>query len=301
MPRRILLCLLLIAVLILAACGGDTNPDGDPNQAQGGLLGWDRSPNVAIVRLDTGGRTGEVATDMNELPFCVLYGDGRVVWLSQNVSPEEVYEARIDDQAFRSFLEYVITSGFYSWTEDEGFIVPTPELEFAQPAPLLETITVTLYGETRQLDALSNWPPGAFDNILERCRTLSDSPTLFVPQGVWLSALALPMRSDIPSLPWTLYETNYPNLDLASIPPESPMWAEGGLATLAWQTAREGMVQITDGGTAYRLIAQVPYLHEDAPPPPDGQTDGAPSDEAQQDQGQDSGTDNSAAGEEGGS
>lgn len=270
MRNALIFCLVLMA-FFAGACGSNNIPDQNTDQGLGTLsaaLDWDRSPGAIVVRMDTDGSTGDLSADLNTLPFCTLFGDGRVIWLTPNSSPEQVLEARVDEQTIRNFLEYVIGSGFYSWTADEGYILPTPPDQGENPAPVIETITVALFGESRKLDAFSNWPPSAFENILDRCRNLSASPAIYLPQGIWLSAMPVEMRNNIPSIPWSIYAESYPDIDLNATGPDSPIWADDALATFAWQTAREGRLQITHNGQAYYFIAQDPLLHEDAPPAP---------------------------------
>lgn len=289
--RKMPLLLLLLAALIISACdpGASSDPaagNAGSQAASGGNFGstltWDRSAATVIVRMDTSGGTGDRSLDLNALPFCVIYGDGHILWLEPSASEELVLEGYLDDPALRGFLEYIIGSGFYSWTE-EGYVLPTPpsENEF-RPGPILEQITLTLYGETRTLDARVNWPAGMFQNILERCQSLATERAVYVPAGVWVSALEIEMRNNVPSLPWSLFAENYPEISLADIPPENPVWATDELGVFAWQTAREGRTQITHDGRAYRLIAQDPVLHADAPPAPGNETAAPPADDSAQ-------------------
>ncbi len=269
--RRVL-SFLLLSIMLVSACtsgsSGSTAQNGsDALDTLSSALDWDHSPDTVLVRLDTGGGTGNPVDDLNTLPFCTVFGDGHIVWVDPFADPEQVLEDRLDDQTIRRFLEYVIGSGFYSWDAESGFVPPSQEAP-GNPGPIVERITVTLYGETRTLDAFSNWPPGAFAEILDRCQHLSNSPVLFVPRGAWLSAVPVEMRSDIPSLPWDIFAESFPQVDLAAITPDNPLWATGDLAELAWEIVRSGRMQITYNGTAYRLIMQVPGIQPDAPPPP---------------------------------
>ncbi len=263
--RRVWL-LLFLAVWTLAACGGAPTQVGDSAvDTLGSVLDWDRSPTAVIVRLETRGNSGDPTIDLNQIPFCTLFGDGRVVWTDPFADPEQVLEDRIGDETFRNFLQYVIGTGFYSWTSDTGFQPPTSP---AGIGPIVETITLTLYGETRTLDAFSNWPPDAFSRILERCRTLSSTPVLYQPQGVWVSAVVSQTLDDIPSLPWEAWAEAYPDFDLAAIPVGSPRWVTGDLARVVWRIAREGRMQVMYNNVAYQLVVQDPTIQPNAPPAP---------------------------------
>lgn len=274
MQRVASLLLLVMAWVLLSACspgGGAAPPPQDQEDAVsllGSALDWDRSPDTVLVRLDTAGGTGNPADDLNVIPFCTVFGDGHVVWVDPYADPEQVLEDRVSEQRIRSFLEYVIGTGFYSWDPETGFLPPSTELPFE--GPIVEQITLTLYGETRTLNAFSNWPRDAFANILERCRQLSDAPVLYLPTGAWLSAIPVEMRSDIPSLPWSSFEERFPDLDLSAATLENPRWVTGELAGLVWNIARAGRMQVTAGDSAYRLVVQVPRIQPHAPPAPEG-------------------------------
>ncbi len=269
--QRVLLFSLLV-VLIVGAC---TPVDSGNVPVQGGdsavntlgtALDWDRSPDTAIVRLDTTGSSGLPYNDLNLIAFCTLFGDGHIVWVDPFAEPEQVLEDRLDDETFRAFLEYVIGTGFYSWDEEAGIYIPSTEEP--EEGPIVERITVTLYGETRILNAFSNWPPDAFANILERCQQLSTSPVIYLPPGAWVSAVPVERRSDIPSMPWDVFAESFPGVDLAEMTLDNPTWATGDLARVVWEVARTGRMQIIDGDQTYRFVAQVPGIQSYAPPAP---------------------------------
>lgn len=269
--QRVLFCSLLI-VLMMTAC---TSPDSGSLPPSGGesavntlgtALDWDRSPDVAIIRMDTTGSSGLPYNDLNLIPFCTIFGDGHIIWVDPFAEPEQVLEDRLDDETFRAFLEYVIGIGFYSWNEEAGIYVPGTE----EPSegPIIERIMLTLYGETRILNAFSNWPADAFANILERCQQLSNAPVIYLPQGAWISAVPVERRSDTPSMPWEIFAESFPGLNLATVTLDNPTWATGDLVRVFWEVARAGRMQILDGDQAYRFVVQVPGLQSYAPPAP---------------------------------
>jgi hypothetical protein len=263
---------LLVVLVFASACAPPAGEADLPPQdtsavnTLGSALDWDRSPETAVVRIDTMGGTNDPVNDLNALPFCVLYGDGHVYWLDPAADPEQMLEDRIDAGVMREYLEYVIGSGFYSWDDEADILVPVTEE--ANEGPLLERISVTLYGETHIINALANWPQDSFANILERCQRLSTAPVLYVPQGLWMSAVPVPARNDVPSLPWTVYVEAFPDVNLAAMTLEAPQWVTGELAAVAWDIARRGRMQITQNGVAYRIIAQIPGLQPTSPPAP---------------------------------
>lgn len=267
---RRLLIFGLLALALFGACTPLNPPQPSESvdaNAIGSALDWDRSPEAVVVRLDTTGSTGDPVYDRNTIPFCTLFGDGHLMWVDPFADPEQVLEDRLSDQAIRDFLEFVIGSGFYSWDPTNGILLPVTQ-EPDEPSPIVERIAITLFGQTVEQTALSNWPREAFATILDRCQHLSSTPTLFVPTGAWLSAVPGAMRSDVPSLPWDMFAQSFPDLDLTAIPLDSPRWVTGEMARVMWEIVREGRMQITRDGIAYRLIVQVPGLQPAAPAAP---------------------------------
>ena len=277
--RSVLTVFVLALVLLGGACtpAGNSTPQGDGGVAADSIanvLEWDHAPDAVVVRLDTKGSTGDPVYDNNTLPYCTLFGDGHVMWVDPFADPEQVLEDRVSEQIVRGFLEYVIGTGFYTWDPVTGLLLPATT-EPDNPGPIVEQITVTLYGQTVAQSALSNWPRETFANILDRCQHLSDSPALYQPSGGWLSAVPSEMRSDIPSLPWESFAENFPNVDITTMTLDAPVWATGDLLRVAWELVREGRVQITRDNVAYRLVVQVPGLQPAAPPAPAESTSGS--------------------------
>ncbi len=265
--------LLIFGLLALAFSGACTplsptqsSSSVDANSV-GSALDWDRSPEAVVVRLDTTGSTGDPVYDRNTLPFCTLFGDGHLMWVDPYADPEQVLEDRLSEPAVREFLEFIIGTGFYSWDPTNGILLPVTQ-EPNEPGPIVERISVTLFGQTVEQTALSNWPSEAFATILDRCQHLSSTPALFIPSGAWLSAVPAEMRSDIPSLPWNMFAQSFPDLDLTAISLENPRWVTGDLARVMWEIVREGRMQITRDGIAYRMVVQVPGLQPTAPAAP---------------------------------
>ena len=93
--RRVLLLSLLV-VLALAACNDKKSDDKKSNSGdQLGLFDWNRDPNTIVVRLDSQPNQESPSFQLNSVPPCTVWGDGRVVWLtSDSNGAEEVLEAR---------------------------------------------------------------------------------------------------------------------------------------------------------------------------------------------------------------
>ena len=253
----------VLVLLVLAACGGKTQTPAPPEQqGQLGPFDWDRNPDAIIVRLDARVIDGPPYVDLNSIPPCTLWGDGRVVWSTTNADGSEtILEGRIDEETMRGFLEDIINRGFYTW-EDE--LVP-PNYE----EPVLESVTVMLYGQAHTVRRYTSWPQNGYIRILENCQQLSDAPVLVEPTAGWVSAYPTTIDPEAPSWPWwenapfTLHE-------LAAN--KEARWLEGPLATEIWRTAREGRddIQVWErnpnggGFDAFYVAIVVPGYSRDA-------------------------------------
>lgn len=261
--RRVYLFILILG-LVLAACGDET-PAANESAESGGSLGlfdWERNPDTIIVRLDSLPDQEDPALIANSIPPCTLWGDGRVVWTTRDESGAEVVlEARIDDVTMRSFLEDIISRGFYDWQDE---LIPPSTTD-----PVIESITVSLYDEVRTIRRYSTWPQNNFARILANCQTLSDQPVLVQPSAGWISAYPVPRDTLAPSWPWP---ENAPFSLRELTQNGESRWLEGPLATEVWLSAREdrGDIQVVerDGG-AYQVAIAVPGYSRDAAPPPE--------------------------------
>lgn len=262
--RRALWGIVLLA-LVLAACGADGGTDNTAETGQGelGLFDWNRDPDSIIVRLDSRPTQENPAYLLNSIPPCTLWGDGRLVWSTYDqYGAEELLEARItDDSVIRAFLEDIIERGFYDW-EDE--IIPPGE-----DNPVIETITVSLYGEVRTVKRFSFWPQNAYLEILKQCQQLSDTPVRVLPDAGWVSAYQVPRDTSAPS--W-LWPPNAPFTLQELAENGEERWLEGPLATEVWRSARErvGDIQVIErNGNAYEVAIVVPGYSRDKVLPPD--------------------------------
>lgn len=254
--RRVFLPLLL---LLVAACAPAPTPVPAPSTDEPAGVEWDARPEAIVFQLGIAGTSSDRASDLNNVPYCTIYGDGHVIWLNPGINPEEYLETRLDEATLRAFLEELVYAGFYTW---EPLQVGTPD--GPGDGPPRERIILTLFGETHWLDSPANLPPGTFARLQDRCRQFTDSPVLYVPTGVWVSALPATENASR-EYAWSSYAEGFGGIRLADIPLERPRWVTGDAAASAWRLARRGRVLLSDEGQAYRLVVQVPGLQPAAP------------------------------------
>ena len=259
---RLGLVLLVALTLVLAACANSDSSDSTQNnEAESGLLDWRRDADTMIVRLDRQSNKESVAYRLNTIPLCTLWGDGRVVWTTQNEDGlEEVLEARVPDTTIRAFLEDIINRGFYDW-EDELF-PPSDDTR-------VESLTVSLYDEVRTVRRYSYWPQNGFSQVLEACQSMAGTSVRVLPAAGWISAYSVPRNTQSPTWYWP---TNAPfTLEELAASGES-RWIESELATRIWQVAREdvGNIQVVgQSDQAYQVAIVVPGYSRDTVAPPE--------------------------------
>jgi hypothetical protein len=268
MRRLLSMGLAALVVVTLAACGGKESKTDGQGDSQLGLIDWSRDPNTIIVRLDAQSSLDDPAFTLNNIPPCTLWGDGRVVWAStDDYGSEQILEARLDDVTIRTFLEDIISRGFYSWQDEL--------LPMSSSNPVTQSLTVFLYDELRTVRRYTAWPENSYNKIMDRCSHLSSAPVLVLPQVGWISAYAIPRDDSAPSWLWPL-SAPFTLRDLAQN--GEARWLEGALASEIWLNVRErsGETQVVErDNSAYRVAIVVPgYSRDTVAPPSDTAADG---------------------------
>lgn len=268
MTQKILrLGCVIMGVLLFAACSSDDTPSDTPPEAQQlGLLEWNQDSNYVVLRVDQQYLAGSPAQQANEIPSCTVWGDGHVVWLNY-ITPEnsatqvQLLEAYLNEEQMRALIETVIFSGFYDW--ESNFIIPNSNNQFIQ------SLSLNLFSEERTVSRYSDWPVNGHERIRETCTQASDSPAIFLPDGLWLSAYEVPYDDGVGHWRWYSDAAGF-GLDEVS-GGNSPRWLSGDLAKDVFNTTilSNTSVHALDGDLSYELVVQVPQVTRDAPPAPD--------------------------------
>lgn len=254
--RRLALGVLVFSIL-LVACSNEK--DTPPDNQQLGPLAWDTNANVIIVRVDESITDAPAAQLAREIPACTVWGDGRAVWTNTLEDGNEVREGRLNVEEMRQMIQDVVFTGFYDWESD--FLIP--ELI----SPIIRSITLNLYQESRTVTRYSEWPVDGYNRILEFCKNASGTPAIYEPSGGWLSAYPIP-RQDTAHY-WRWFESA--GFSLSEIAEGGqPRWITGELLRWVWQhtiLARSASLPL-EGDQAYDLALRIPAITRDAPPPP---------------------------------
>lgn len=249
---------LLLVLLLVTACSGDDKNSDDAADSNLRRFDWDRSSTAILFQIDEVATANTESMIKNSIPPCTIWGDGRLVWTNYVEGTNEVLESRLSDEQIRSFVEFVIGNGFYSW---EDSIVPPADFD-----PVRQTMTLNLYGEQHTVERYGDWDGNRYDLILERCGTIAEARALVVAQGGWIRAYAVERSDSAIQTPW---QRNAP-IGLAELAEQgTPIWVEGYWAATIWEFTRSiRPVQFIERGNAYLISIEVPSISRAAPPAP---------------------------------
>lgn len=255
----------LLMILALAACGGA--PAG-PTSTDGGFSGpivWDRSPETIVFRADVvGGSDADLLPALSEIPPCTVYGDNRVVWTNElGTYDTQVLWDKVTDEQIQNFITYLtINKQIYS-SQSRGELQPPGSAQ-----PVVETLTVFVNGVEHRTDAFAGWDFDYYQDILNQCRSISQTPVLYEPEAAWLTAQAVSYDSNAPLVPW---DGTASGLDLAELAAAGePRWISGPNLRILWNIVRTSppRVQLIQDGVPYFIALQVPGVTRQSPPAP---------------------------------
>ncbi len=260
---------LLGLIIVVSACqaigggGDDTSQSTDGNQNRGGVIQWDRDPLNVVFRADiTGGDTQVAFFTKNEVPPCTVYGDGRVVWTSPDTS-DILFDFLSEQEVVNFVSNLTVQQRFYTYQARRDVQLPE-SIE-----PVVEELTLTVNNIEHRSDSYSTWPPDYFNTVLELCQSLSDTPTIFLPEEAWVSIEVTEYDSTSPTIYW---EPDASGLSLREVAnaEDSRMWIEGQNVGIIWNVFRNDPpdTQFNEDGFDFFLALEVPGVTRDAPPAP---------------------------------
>ena len=254
---------LALALISLASCQ-TADPANPAEVAQAGVVQWVRDPLNVIFRADIVGGNRTPTQLKNVIPYCTVYGDGRVVWtVSGEAGTTQVLFDYLSDARIADFIND-LTLVYRIYTYAEGFANTLPS---TGDTPVYDQIIVNVNGQRHVADMYANWGDDYFDTIADACRNLAPTPRIFKPEGAWVSVEAVEPQSYLATLYWDNEATG---LTFGSLADGSTRWIEGNLVNILWQNIIESAVpvQFTDITGTYLLALQVPGVTLDAPPAP---------------------------------
>lgn len=253
---------LLIAIGI-AACdqSGSQAPPTAAVTINDGLVTWSRDPNFVLFRAEIAGGE-DPFLGRNVVPECTIYGDNRIVWMTEN-GDGDALEDRLSDQAISGFIQYLaVNERIYTFTEK------LPELEAQyDTVPVVERVIIAVNDITHRADGLGGWESGWFDRVLMACQSLGTAPVLIAPQGGWLTTQEVSYSMQPPLIVWDSERTG---ISLASYGGNTPGWVTGAGVAELWRRLHSlpfnSLYQ--DGERFFHVALQVPGVTRASPPTP---------------------------------
>ena len=274
---------LAVLMLMLAGCqilaGNDDSDGAGTVNVTPIVINWDRNQTAVVFRADiTGGTNTDRIFMRSEVPLCTVYGDGRVVWTSENDEGTQVLFDTLSDDFVRTFIENLtIFRKIYSY----DLIPDEPDPEETQPVelptlqpidegaqPVVEQLELTVNGVRHIADSRSGWPADYFTDVLGDCSQLSKTPIAFEPDGGWISVEVIEYNSDVPVISW---DAGGSGLDLAQVAESGePRWVTGRTLLVLWVLAQQppANLQFQQDDATFHLAVEVPGVTRNSPPAP---------------------------------
>ncbi len=272
--KRLAIVLPLLVALMIAGCqalggGGDDENTGDEPFDPGQLVQWERDPNQIIFRAQVVGGADEDENPFlirNDIPACTIYGDNRIVWqvfAADNTS--QILEDRLTDQVINTFVQD-LTVGYRFYTYEARSDLRAP----GETSPVVEQLTLNVNGREHVTDALGEWEFQYYEEILNRCTSLSEAPVIFEPSGAWVSAIETEFDPSALSIFWE--GTADGSVNFAELATNGErQWIEGNLVTILWEMIRNNPQRIIfeQEEGVFSVALEVPGVTRISPPPPD--------------------------------
>jgi hypothetical protein len=271
--KKLRLYIILLFALLLAACGvfgggdDDTADNGDDaaNMGRPSIdVSWDTDPYAVVFRAEvTGGEDADALYRLNDVPYCTIYGDGKIVWTTETGAGFQVVFDYLIENQIAVFVDYLITQRqIYSYTAEAN-------MEFAATAPVVEVLTLNVNDVQHVTDTFGGWDYQYFEEILDNCRRLGQAPILFEPTEAWISAEVVTADSMVPFRNWS---ADGSGIDLSALATSGErQWITGDLARAIWRWLYRSVpnLQFGQDGNAYNIALEVPGVTVSSPPPPE--------------------------------
>jgi|GEM_PF-610627 len=262
---------LLGLTFIISACSalaGDStsnteqtnNPSSTDNDSA--LVQWDRNPLNIVFQADViGGDQSGLFAENNRVPLCTIYGDGRVVWVTDDEN-EVLFDILTDKQIVDFVTDLTVIERFFTYKAGFDTLLPSAEI------PYTDVLLLQVNDLSHRLDSFGDWTENYFNRILEKCKTQGKQPRTFQPSEGWFSVLVTSYNASLPSLPWDAEASGLSLYDIANMP-ESSIWLENNLVLPIWTAIHDnsGWVQFNQNGQDFLVVLRVPGVTFNAPPP----------------------------------
>lgn len=255
----------VFVLFVLAACGGSGDGGENANgNSEASLVRWDRSPSHVVFRAEVVGGDESEFYRRSEVPLCTIYGDNRLVWTNQVDVGIEVLFDTLSDEEISSFVQgLVLEQEIYDLAAEADFQVATGD------NPVYEQITISVNDETHVTDSFSDWGVDYFEGIIDLCTGLADTPTIFQPDGAWITVQQVDANPARPTVRWY---NEASGLDITALANSGEReWITGRNLLVLWELITESTPDLlfSEQEGVYQIALQVPNVSKDAPPAPE--------------------------------
>lgn len=240
--------LILVLSLLVAACGAISPVRSD--------VAWDTDPSALIVRFYSPYTTAGLAgafDDRYYVPEVQIWGDGRIIWVTQEGSGRRILEGQLSSEEMTVLLERIVEAGFFTW-EDEYY---TPGGHSMPPMHLL----VNLVDRSKEMSEHGGAPDAYYEleELLRNGAGVEGHP--FVPSRGYLTVE--PLSVDLGGPEWPH------DADVTPDEVGEGTYIEGQTLAFTWELVNQNPtapVYVSYGGDAYRIMMQVPGVSYFDPP-----------------------------------
>jgi hypothetical protein len=219
--------------------------------------------------MDVAGGDRDPFVMRNDVPACTIYGDNRIVWTNElgpfNI---QVLYDQLPDDAVRYLVDYLtVAEAIYTYDAKADLQPPRNQGE-DMPSPMYEVIQLNVNGQPHQTDPFAGWDYIYYQRILEVCRRLSQTPTLYEPQAGWVSAREVEYDYNLPMFPWDSEAAGLSFAELAGS--GERRWVDSRNVAILWNILRTSppSIQVAENDRYFQIAVEVPQITRDAPPAP---------------------------------
>jgi hypothetical protein len=254
--HRVLIWLCIITMLALSlACDFFSTPI--PPEME-----WDSSPSALIVEaVHNNGfpaGLGEDGFTLNYIPHTRVYGDGRIIWVTDLEGPRTVMQGKLDEERMTSLLWGIKGKGFFEWKAMYSPLFPLDN-------PPFDVLKFNLRSLSHQVRVSGN-PPDGFYTLLSEMRNGAGAQdrSVYVPEKGFLTVHS-PSTTFSDSLP--IWQADELGFSLAAV--ENGKYINGAALEFVWTQINRYPyypVYIQDGAQVYQVYLQIPGVSMTEPP-----------------------------------
>jgi len=223
---------------------------------------WDSSPSALIVEaLHNNGFPSGIHEDgytLNYIPHARIWGDGRILWVSDWDGPRTVWQGQLNQAQMTNLLQGIIDTGYFGWKGMYSSSLPLDN-------PPFDVLAINLKSASHQVRVVGNSPEG-FDALFNQLRdgAEAEEKSEFVPEKGFLTAQPISTTFSDPLPIWQPDELGF---SLAEV--GDGKYISGAALEYVWtQVNRYPYVAayLQSDSQAYALYLQIPGVSLTEPP-----------------------------------